>query len=225
MDSPSQSFPLICCSQVEVKYSNLVYGLRDLNLNIQLGDFVFFVGKIGSGKSTLFKILTRELLPTKGTYYYKGKDIRNIKKSQIPYFRREIGIINQDFALLPKKRVWENIGYAMRATGMTRGEVRKKIPEILEVVHMAHRGDAYPHQLSGGEQQRVAIARALVNNPFLLIADEPTANLDTENSLQVMQLLNELNLKGTTVLVSTHDLNMMEKMSKKIVTIENGRIV
>jgi cell division transport system ATP-binding protein len=139
--------------------------------------------------------------------------------------RREMGIVPQDFALLPRKRVWENVAYAMRAVGHTRRAVRKRVPEVLELVSVGHRADAYPHQLSGGEQQRVAIARALINNPPLLLADEPTGNLDPERSVEIMELLRALNLKGTTVIVASHDIVSVERMGKRVVTIDEGRIL
>jgi cell division transport system ATP-binding protein len=209
---------------VEVRYSDLVYGLRGVSLTIARGEFVFFVGKTGSGKSTLLKSLTREAKHTAGRVVLEGRELSTVKPWEIPTLRRKMGIVPQDFVLLPKKKVWENVGYAMRAIGATKREVRKRVPEILEMVHIGHRADAFPHELSGGEQQRVAIARSLINDPPLLIADEPTGNLDFEHSMGIMELLAQLNARGTTVLVASHDLHVIEKMERRIVRMEDGRI-
>lgn len=210
---------------VDVKYGEFVFALSDINLTIEEGEFVFFAGKTGAGKSTLLKLLTREIRQTKGTVRFRGKDLSKVGSREIPYLRREMGIIPQDFGLLPSKRVWENIGYAMRAVGMTRKQVRKAIPDILERVSIGHRADAFLHELSGGEQQRVAIARSLVNNPVLILADEPTANIDPSFTLEIMQLLIQLNLHGATVIVSTHDMQMVEALGKRVVNLSEGRIV
>ncbi len=219
------STPYIVLKNVEVEYPGHVTGLRDVSLEIQKGDFVFFVGKTGAGKSTLIKLLTREVSHTKGLVSLQGRDLGTLREREVPALRREMGIIPQDFALLPRKRVWENVAYAMRAVGHTRSEVRKKVPAILDSVNIGQRADAYPHQLSGGEQQRVAIARALINNPPLLIADEPTGNLDPERSWEIMELLKTLNLKGTTILVASHDMMVIHRMARRIVTLEAGCIV
>ena len=218
------STPYISYEKVEVRYSDLVYGVRDVTLSIPRGEFVFFVGRTGTGKSTLLKLLTHEVRPTAGKVILHGKDISNLPDWAVPGLRREMGIVPQDFALLPRKRVWENVAYAMRAVGQSRREVRKKVPEILEQVRIGHRADAYPHELSGGEQQRVAIARALINNPPLLLADEPTGNLDFEHSWEIMELLKELNTRGTTILVASHDMMVVERMGKRIVTLDAGRL-
>jgi len=208
-----------------VEYPGYVTGLRDVSLQINKGDFVFFVGKTGAGKSTLIKLLTREVSHTQGIVTLDGRDLGRIREREIPGLRREMGIVPQDFALLPRKRVWENVAYAMRAVGHSRTEVRRKVPAILDSVNIGHRADAFPHQLSGGEQQRVAIARALINNPQLLIADEPTGNLDAVRSWEIMELLKSLNLKGTTVLVASHDEMVIHRMARRIVTLEAGAIV
>jgi cell division transport system ATP-binding protein len=209
---------------VQVEYPGHVEGLRGVSLRIEKGDFVFFVGGSGAGKSTLIKLLTREVKHTHGVVSLAGRDLREVGSWDVHKLRREMGIVPQDFALLPRKKVWENVAYAMRAVGNTRKEVRKRVPEILDQVNVGHRADAFPHQLSGGEQQRVAIARALINNPPLLIADEPTGNLDPDRSLEIMELLKSLNLKGTTVLVATHDMMVVEKMGRRVVTLSNGLI-
>ena len=217
--------PYIELKNVQVEYPGYVTGLKNVSLQIQKGDFVFFVGKTGAGKSTLIKILTREIAHTSGIVTLGGRDLGQLKEREIPALRREMGIVPQDFALLPRKRVWENVAYAMRAVGHTRAEVRSKVPSILESVNIGHRADAFPHQLSGGEQQRVAIARALINNPPLLIADEPTGNLDPERSWEIMELLKALNLKGTTILVASHDMMVIHRMGKRIVTLDGGQIL
>lgn len=217
--------PYIGYENAEVRYTELVYGLRGASLDIQRGEFVFFVGRTGAGKSTLLKLLTREVRNTGGRVLLNDRDLSNLPDWSVPALRREMGIVPQDFALLPRKRVWENVAYAMRAVGHSRRAVRQKVPEILEQVKIGHRADAYPHELSGGEQQRVAIARALINNPPLLLADEPTGNLDPEHSMEIMALLKELNTKGTTILVASHDMMVVERMDKRIVTLESGHIV
>ena len=223
--SISPGSPYIVFDDVEVRYNEFVYGLRGVSLSIQRGDFVFFVGNSGAGKSTLLKVLTREVHQDEGRLLFQGRDLSNLKASEIPYLRREMGIVPQDFALLPRKRVWENVAYAMRAVGASKREVRKRVPEILERVNIGHRADAFPHELSGGEQQRVAIGRALINNPSLLIADEPTGNLDPEHSWEIMELLKTLNLRGTTVLVASHDMMVVDRMGRRIVTLKGGRVV
>ena len=209
---------------VEVKYSDYVYALRGVSLTVQPGEFVFFVGKTGAGKSTMLKLLSREARHTKGRVMLAGRYLDGVRDRDIPALRRQMGIVPQDFALLPRKRVWENVAYAMRAVGATKKNVRQSVPEILDLVHIGHRADAYPHELSGGEQQRVAIARALINNPPLLLADEPTGNLDPENSWGIMELLMDLNQRGTTVLVASHDVLVVEKVGRRVITLENGTI-
>jgi len=216
--------PYIAYENVEVRYTEFVYGLRNVNLDVQRGEFVFFVGRTGTGKSTLLKLLTREVRNTSGKVFLNGRDLTNLPDRAVPALRREMGVVPQDFALLPRKKVWENVAYAMRAVGHSRKEVRSKVPEILEQVKIGHRADAFPHELSGGEQQRVAIGRALINNPPLLLADEPTGNLDPEHSWEIMELLRELNLKGTTILVASHDMLVVERMDKRIVKLESGQI-
>ena len=217
--------PLIDYKDVFVEYPGHVQGLRGVSLQIAKGEFVFFVGKTGAGKSTLIKLLTREVVQTSGSIHLNNVDLGRLRDRDVPALRREMGIVPQDFALLPGKRVWENVAYAMRAVGNSKREVRRRVPEILEQVSVAHRADAFPHQLSGGEQQRVAIARALINNPPLLIADEPTGNLDPEHSWEIMELLAALNLRGTTVLVASHDMMVVQRMGKRVVTIEQGRVL
>lgn len=220
-----QQDPYILFDGVSVHYSELVLGLKNIDLMIKQGEFVFFAGHTGAGKSTILKLLTREVIQTSGRVVFNRLELLPKKRISISRLRQDMGVVPQDFGLLPNKRVWENIGYAMRAMGKTRREVRKQIPDILEQVNIAHRADAFPHQLSGGEKQRVAVGRALVNQPSLLLADEPTANLDPGNAQEIMELLENLNASGTTVLVSTHDQSVLEKTKKRIVTLQYGEII
>lgn len=220
-----EATPTISFENVEVKYSDLVYGLRGVTLRVRKGEFVFLVGQTGAGKSTVLKVVTREVRHTSGQAVLNGRDLSKIREGEVSKLRRQMGIIPQDFALLPNKRVWENVGYAMRAVGATRQDVRRLVPELLDKVSIGHRADAFPGELSGGEQQRVAIARALINNPPLLLADEPTGNLDFEHSMEIMELLLQLNLKGATVVVATHDIPVVERLGKRIVTLQGGKVV
>jgi cell division transport system ATP-binding protein len=217
--------PHISFERVEVKYSDIVYGLRDVSLRIDAGEFVFLTGTSGAGKSTLLKLVTNEAKPTGGRVVMNGREIGGIATRHVPGIRRQMGIVPQDFALLPRKRVFENVAYAMRAVGHSKRDVRTRVPQILQRVHIAHRADAFPHELSGGEQQRVAIGRALVNDPPLLIADEPTGNLDPEHSWEIMELLKELNRNGTTVVVASHDMMVVQRMGERIVTLDHGRVL
>jgi cell division transport system ATP-binding protein len=220
----SHPAPYIEYRNVSVDYPRHVRGLDGVSLGIERGEFVFFVGKTGAGKSTLLKLLTLESRATAGEVIWDGRAITRVRAREVHRLRRQMGIIPQDFALLPRKKVWENLAYAMRAIGHSRRESRRRVMDVLEQVNIGHRADAFPHQLSGGEQQRVAIGRALLNNPALLIADEPTGNLDPEHSWEIMELLRRLNLRGTTVLVASHDMLVVERMSTRIVELENGRI-
>jgi cell division transport system ATP-binding protein len=217
--------PHISFEKVEVKYSDIVYGLRDVSLRIDPGEFVFLTGTSGAGKSTLLKLVTCEVKPTSGRVVLNGREIGGITTRHVPGIRRQMGIVPQDFALLPRKRVFENVAYAMRAVGHSKRDVRIRVPQILQQVHIAHRADAFPHELSGGEQQRVAIGRALVNDPPLLVADEPTGNLDPDHSWEIMELLKELNRNGTTVVVASHDMMVVHRMGERIVTLDHGKVV
>ena len=207
------------------EYDNGTKALKGINMRIDDGEFVFLVGPSGSGKSTVIKLITGEIAATKGRLMVNGYNLNNIKPRQIPYMRRTLGIIFQDFRLIEKKTVYENLAFAMRAIGASPRELRRRIPYVLELVGLDKKGDRYPGQLSGGEQQRVAIARALVNNPSMIIADEPTGNLDPQRSLEIMMLLEKINELGTTVLVVTHERALVNRFSKRVVAIESGRII
>lgn len=207
-----------------------VYGadtvaLERVNLEIEAGEFVFLVGASGSGKSTLVRLLLKELEPSAGAVYVKGTRLSGIPRRRIPRHRREIGCVFQDFKLLPNKTAAENVAYAMEVTGQRPRSIRSKVPQILDLVGLSRKMDRFPHQLSGGEQQRVSIARAFVSQPPILIADEPTGNLDPDTSVGIMQLLNRINRIGTTVLVATHDRDMVNAMRKRVVALEEGHLV
>ena len=207
------------------EYDNGTKALKGVNLRIDDGEFVFLVGPSGSGKSTIIKLITAEIALTDGRLMVNGYNLNNISPRQVPYMRRTLGIIFQDFRLIEKKTVYENLSFAMRAVGASSREVRRRIPYVLKLVGLEQKEDRYPAQLSGGEQQRVAIARALVNNPSMIIADEPTGNLDPQRSLEIMILLEKINELGTTVLVVTHEKNLVNRFDKRVVAIENGRII
>ena len=206
------------------EYDNGTKALKGVNLRIDDGEFVFLVGPSGSGKSTVIKLITGEIGATQGRLMVNGYNLNNIAVRQIPYMRRTLGIIFQDFRLIEKKTVYENLSFVMRAIGASNREVRRRIPYVLQLVGLENKENAYPGQLSGGEQQRVAIARALVNNPSMIIADEPTGNLDPQRSLEIMSLLERINELGTTVLVVTHEMGLVRRFAKRVVTIENGLV-
>ena len=199
--------------------------LRGVSMKIEDGEFVFLVGPSGSGKSTIIKLLTGEVLPSGGRLMINGFNLNNISDRQIPLLRRSIGVIFQDFRLIEKKTVYENLSFAMRAVGSSPREAKKRIPYVLKLVGLDGKANQFPNQLSGGEQQRVAIARALVNNPYTIIADEPTGNLDPARSLEIMMLLERINQLGTTVLVVTHEKDLVNKFQKRVITLERGIVV
>ncbi len=200
-------------------------GLDHATFAIDRGEFVFLVGSTGSGKSTIMRLLIKELEPTDGTIRVAGHDLGEIKRRRVPYFRRNVGVVFQDFKLLPNRTVYDNVAYALQVTGGTRREIRAKVPDILRLTGLSTKLHNMPHQLSGGEQQRVSIARAFVNHPPLLLADEPTGNLDPETSIDIMRLLYRINRAGTTVLVATHDQAMVDKMRRRVLELHAGRVV
>ncbi|MBQ2830867.1 MAG: cell division ATP-binding protein FtsE [Oscillospiraceae bacterium] len=216
---------MIRFTDVEKRYDNGVDALRGISMSIEDGEFVFLVGHSGSGKSTIIKTLTGEVLPTAGRVMVNGFSLNKISERQIPLMRRTIGVIFQDFRLIETKNVYENLSFAMRAVGASPKAIKQRIPYVLDLVGLAGRSRRFPHELSGGEQQRVAIARALVNNPTTIVADEPTGNLDPARSYEIMQLLERINRLGTTVLVVTHELDLVKRFHKRIIVLERGRIV
>jgi cell division transport system ATP-binding protein len=216
---------LIYFDNVTKVYENETVALENVNLGIDSGEFVFLVGPSGSGKSTLVRLILKEMEPSAGTISVNGVKLSTIPRRHVPNHRRNIGCVFQDFKLLPNKTVVENVAYAMEVTGQKRRTIRTKVPQILDLVGLSGKADKYPSQLSGGEQQRVSIARAFVSQPPILIADELTGNLDPDTSVGIMQLLHRINRIGTTVLVATHDREMVDVMRKRVVALENGRIV
>ena len=216
---------MIDFQNVKKTYDNGTKALRGVDLHIDDGEFVFLVGPSGSGKSTIIKLLTAELRPTAGSVLVNGFHLEKIKNSSIPYMRRTLGVIFQDFRLIDKKTVYENVAFAMRVIGASEKEIRKRVPYVLELVGLENKGRRLSNELSGGEQQRVAIARALVNNPAMIIADEPTGNLDPARSLEIMMLLEQINALGTTLLVVTHERDLVNRFTKRVVAIDEGRII
>ena len=215
---------MIRLSDVVKEYESGTTALKGISLRIEDGEFVFLVGPSGSGKSTIIKLLTGEIVPTSGQIAVNGFSLTNIAERQIPLLRRSVGVIFQDFRLIEKKTVYENLGFAMRAVGSSPREIKKRIPYVLELVGLEEKTDRYPNELSGGEQQRVAIARALINNPSTIIADEPTGNLDPARSLEIMRLLERINQLGTTMVVVTHEKDLVNQFKKRVVTLEQGVI-
>ena len=210
---------------VEKTYKNGVNAVYDMNLEIKKGEFVFVIGASGSGKSTLIKMLYREEKPTHGEIYLGGINVAKVKNGKVYKLRRKIGIVFQDYKLLPKLTVYENVAFALEIYGLPTHEIRKKVLKALELVGLKTRLKSYPNQLSGGEQQRVAIARAIVNSPKLLICDEPTGNLDPDTSLEIMKVIEKINDLGTTIVMATHDREMVNKMKKRVVVLDKGRLI
>ena len=206
-------------------YSADTKALRGISMQIQDGEFVFLVGQNGSGKSTIMKLITGELKPTAGIVHVNGYSVGDIRKREIPYLRRTVGVVFQDFRLIENMTVYGNVAFAMRVIGAREREIRSRVPYVLELVGLKGKEKRRPHELSGGEQQRLAIARALVNNPATIIADEPTGNLDPERSFEIMQLLQEINRLGTTLLVVTHQMDLVERFQNRVIAIDNGLIV
>lgn len=215
---------MIVFENVTKRYKSNV-ALENVSVRINKGDFVFLVGPSGAGKSTFIKLILREITPEKGRVKVKDFDVSHMSKRMVPKLRRNIGIVFQDFRLLPKKTVYENVAFAMEIIHQPRKLIKKNVPQVLTMMGIADKADKYPDELSAGEQQRVAIARAIVNKPRILIADEPTGNLDPNTAWEIMQLLNEINQRGTTILMVTHAKDIVDKMGKRVIAIENGHIV
>jgi cell division transport system ATP-binding protein len=207
------------------RYDSGDVGLDHVSFAIHPGEFVFLVGASGSGKSTTMRLLIKETEPTEGSITVAGRDLHDIPRRRVPYFRRNLGVVFQDYKLLPNRTVYENVAYALQVTGGTRREIREKVPDILRLTGLSLKLHSYPDQLSGGEQQRVSVARAFVNHPPLLLADEPTGNLDPETSIGIMQLLYRINRTGTTVVVATHDVAMVDRMRRRVIELSGGKVV
>jgi len=216
---------MIILKNVSKSYIEGVPALEDVNIHIDEGEFVFVVGDSGSGKSTLIKLLLKELEPSTGTIIVNKKNLSKVRRGQIPYFRRNIGCVFQDFRLLKDKNVYDNVAFAQRAISASNRSIKDKVPKSLSQVGLAAKYKSKPHQLSGGEQQRVAIARALVNEPKILLADEPTGNLDPNNAWEIMKLLEEINQRGTTVLVVSHNMEIVSRMQKRVIALQQGHVV
>lgn len=210
---------------VSKTYDTGTEAVHKANFNIEKGEFAFLVGTSGSGKSTLIKLILKEENPTSGNIIINGKDTTYLKPKRVPFLRRSMGVVFQDFRLLPDKTVYDNVAFAMYIVNATKRHIRRQVPMVLSLVGLSNKAKVYPNELSGGEQQRVALARALVNNPSMLIADEPTGNLDPDTAWDIMRLLNEINLRGTTLVVATHAKDIVDKMNKRVIRIENGNII
>ncbi|MSS42527.1 cell division ATP-binding protein FtsE [Anaerosalibacter bizertensis] len=205
-------------------YKNGTKALSNINISIDKGEFVFIVGHSGAGKSTLVKLLLKEIEPTSGKIILDGMDITKVKNRKIPYIRRKVGVVFQDFRLLPNKTVYENVAFAMEIIGAHPAEIKRRVPEVLRMVELGDKANDYPDQLSGGEHQRVAIARAIVNNPPVLIADEPTGNLDPDTAWEIMKIMKNINRRGTTVLMATHAKDIVDCMKRRVVALDDGKI-
>jgi cell division transport system ATP-binding protein len=217
--------PVVEFREVTKVYDGGSVGLERASMRIGRGEFVFLVGPTGCGKSTCIRLLMKELEPSKGEIHIAGRALGEIPRSRVPYLRRNIGVVFQDYKLLPNRTVYDNVAYSLQVIGESRQEIRRKVPDILRLVGLSTKLHNYPDELSGGEQQRVSIARAFVNHPPLLLADEPTGNLDPETSIGIMQLIYRINRTGTTVVVATHDKEMVDKMRRRVVELREGRIV
>lgn len=215
---------MIQFENVSKTYDNGFPALNDISFSIDKGEFVFLVGNSAAGKSTIIKLIMKEEDATSGSILINGIDVCDLRRKEVPYYRRTIGVVFQDYRLLPNKTVQENVAYAMEIIGASRKEIRKNVPAVLSMVGLNHKAKMYPKQLSGGEQQRVAIARAIVNNPVVLIADEPTGNLDPETATEIMQILEDINRRGTTIVMATHAENIVNRMQKRVIVVEKGSI-
>ena len=224
LDIKKKDMPIISFDKVEKTYQKDIAALKDVTFKINKGEFVFIVGTSGSGKSTIIKLLLKEIEPTKGRVYVNGKDLSRLQQRQISKYRRKLGVVFQNFRLLKDRNVYENVAFAQRVVDTPTSVIKRKVPAILSSMGLTERYDSYPAELSGGEQQRVALARALVNNPLILLADEPTGNLDPGNSIEIMNLLNEINKRGTTVIVVTHNKEIVDMMQKRVITLHNGML-
>ena len=216
---------MLIFKNVVKSYSKSVKAIDDLSMNIKKGDFVFLVGPNGAGKSTLLRLISCEERPTAGSIYFNGTDTSRLRLRKIPYIRRKMGIVFQDFKLLPNLSVFDNIAYSLQVIGLPKDKVNKRVDEVLKIIEMTHRKSAYPKQLSGGEQQRTAIGRAIANWPLLILADEPTGNLDPDMTRSVMSLFSRINNSGTTVVMATHDKDIVNKMQRRVIMINKGRLV
>ena len=212
-------------TNIAKEYRNGVIALYDINIEIHKGEFVFLVGSSGAGKSTLIKLILKEEGITRGQLILDNMDITRVSNRRIPYIRRKVGVVFQDFRLLPNKTVYENVAFAMEIVGARPREIRRRVPTILSMVNLSKKASSFPDQLSGGEQQRVSIARAIVNNPPVLIADEPTGNLDPDTAAEIMRVLMDINNRGTTVIMATHAKEIVNTMKKRVIALENGRMV
>lgn len=210
---------------VTKEYENGVVALSEVNLKIENGEFVFLIGSSGAGKTTVTKLLMREENVTSGQVFIDGKDVTQIKDKDIPYLRRNMGVVFQDFRLLEDRTVYENVEFAMQIVGASRRDIRRRVPTVLNMVGLNYKAKMFPRQLSGGEQQRVALARALVNNPSLLLADEPTGNLNPETAMEIMEIFENINAMGTTIIMATHAHDIVDAMHKRVIAIEDGRVV
>lgn len=216
---------MIKFNKVSLKYDKDSYAIHDLSLKINEGEFVFIVGKTGAGKSTLFKLLTRELVPTSGSIKVFKDNIEYISNKLLPYYRRQLGVIFQDFKLLEDRNAYENVAFAQEVIGVNSFKIRKRVLKILSIVGLRNKVSKMPYELSGGEKQKVAIARALINKPKILLADEPTGNLDEVSTNEIMNLLNSINQNGTTVVVITHDMHLVNRMNKRVIKLDEGNLV
>lgn len=225
METKKKVIPIIAMDHISKQYSTGVEALCDVSIRIHKGEFVFVVGKSGSGKSTFIKLLLKELNPTEGRIFVGGRQVTNLKRKQVSLYRRKIGVVFQDFRLLKNKTVFENVAFAQEIVGMTKRDIARNVPIMLEMVGLKGKEKMYPHELSGGEQQRVAIARALINQPTILLADEPTGNLDPKTAWDIMMLLEEVNKMGTTVVVVTHNNDVVDVMQKRVINLEDGVLV
>ena len=225
METKKKVIPIIAMDHISKQYSTGVEALSDVSIRIHKGEFVFVVGKSGSGKSTFIKLLLKELNPTEGRIFVGGRQVTNLKRKQVSLYRRKIGVVFQDFRLLKNKTVFENVAFAQEIIGMTKRDIARNVPIMLEMVGLKGKEKMYPHELSGGEQQRVAIARALINEPTILLADEPTGNLDPKTAWDIMMLLEEVNKMGTTVVVVTHNNDVVDVMQKRVINLEDGVLV